>query len=245
VRLLQLVMLALLATAVKGDIFATASVSLFQLSPSKLLYHSDTSCEAVLSTIPSSAECSLGVDYGHVSLSLIDNGSGCDGCSPIFGAFNQATLGFTDLITFYGPVGGTAVVIWDVFSSEESALISLVRDLPSFITFDVPYVVSLELDGSSGANGNVSNGGAADTQINGFQVLSPINPDCDVFSPDTSCGPPIDVSIHTASGFLYGGHTPEPSSLLLLATAALALLLVARSGRIEHNFGLRRMRRDR
>jgi hypothetical protein len=114
VRLLQLVMLALLATAVKGDIFLTASVSLFQIEPDKLLYHSDTSCDAeFLTTIPSSAECSHTIDYGHVSLSLLDNGSGCDGCSPIFGAFNQATLGFTDLITFYGPVGGTAVVIWD------------------------------------------------------------------------------------------------------------------------------------
>ena len=37
------------------------------------------------------------------------------------------------------------------------------------------------------------------------------------FTPDPSCGPPLDVSIHTASGFLYGGHVPEPSSLLLLA----------------------------
>jgi hypothetical protein len=36
----------------------------------------------------------------------------------------------------------------------------------------------------------------------------------------------------------------EPSTLLLLATAAL-VLLVSRSRRIDHNFRLRRMRRDR
>jgi hypothetical protein len=105
--------------------------------------------------------------------------------------------------------------------------------------------MSFALSGRLGFDGDGELFESEDLKINGFHVFDSINPACATYDADPLiCGPPIDVSIHTRSGFLYGGHVPEPSTLLLLATAALALL-VSRSGRIAHNFGLRRMRRDR
>ena len=96
--------------------------------------------------------------------------------------------------------------------------------------------MSISISDLTGASTGEDAHTAIDTlNILGFQVF---NPECETeltlygsFYDPASCGPPIDVSIHTRSGFLYSGHAPEPSSLLLLGTAALALL-VARSRRI-------------
>jgi len=265
VRLLQLLILALLVTVVKGDTFATGSSTLSQFHPTGLevLYNSDTSCSTPTLNGNVFAECDYTTDYGHLFLSLTDSGSGdpsegggCDGCSPLLGAQNEATVGFRDRIIFYGPPGKTVSVGWSIDFPVPDANFNLGTygdigfgdvDLPfDGVTFDVPYDVAIGLSGWLGIYGDGELFESADLKINGFHVFDSINPACASYDAAGSiCGPPLDVSIYTRSGFLYGGHTPEPSSLLLLATASLALLLVTRPGRIEHNFGLRRMRRDR
>ena len=268
-RLLQLLILALLVTVGKGDTFATGSSTLSQFHPTtgfEVLYHSDTSCSTPTLSGHVFAECSYATDYGHPFLSLTDSGSGdsseggCDGCSPLLGAQNEATVGFRDRIIFYGPPGKTVSVGWSFdinigFSFNQGTYgdigFSVAFPFDS-VTFDVPYDMSIVLSGWLGIFGDCELFGdiscplfeSADVKVNGFHVFDTPNPVCTNYdSPASICGPPIDVSIHTASGFLYGGHTPEPSSLLLLVTAALALL-VSRSGQIAHNFGLRRWRRD-
>ena len=93
-------------------------------------------------------------------------------------------------------------------------------NLPSAITFNVPYDMSAMMSDTVGAGaGEDENSNFSSLAINGFGVFGPT---CDSYSAifgsdyDPACGPPMDVSVHTRSGFLYGGHVPEPSSLLLL-----------------------------
>lgn len=254
-RLLQLLILALLVTVVKGDTFATGSATLSQFNPTgpdEVLYHSDTSCSTPTLNGNVFAECGYTADYGHVFLSLADSGSGdpseggCDGCSPLLNAQNEATVGFRDRIIFYGPPGKTVSVGWSVdidigFSFNQGTFGDIGFSVPSFpfsVTFDVPYDMSIVLSGSLGMFGDACElfddiscplFESADVKVNGFHVFDSINPACAIYdAPASLCGPPIDVSIYTRSGFLYGGHTPEPSSLLLLATAVGIVLLVSR-----------------
>jgi len=254
VRLLQLLILALLVTVVKGDTFVTGSSTLSQFHPTGLevLYHSDTSCSTPTLNGNVFAECGYTADYGHVFLSLADSGSGdpseggCDGCSPLLNAQNEATVGFRDRIIFYGPPGKTVSVGWSFdidigFSFNQGTFGDIGFSVPSFpfsVTFDVPYDMSIVLSGSLGMFGDACElfddiscplFESADVKVNGFHVFDSINPACASYdAPASLCGPPIDVSIYTRSGFLYGGHTPEPSTFLLLATAAGIVLLVSR-----------------
>jgi hypothetical protein len=226
-RLLQLLTLALLATAARADFFFTGDATVIGSGE-----HDDSSCSIFGPTAQIFAVCSPSITYGDVSLLLVASGSdfgvGFDG----WGAENEATVGFTDQITFYG-AGKTGVVLWDVSFDQEGESIFSVRDLPSAVTFGVPYTMSLGLTGFDAAIADSTHSQFGDIKINGFQVLSPVDPGCDISFPDASCGPPIDVGIRTASGFLYGGTAtiPEPSALLLLATAAGMALLVSRSRR--------------
>jgi hypothetical protein len=225
-RLLQLGMLLLLATAARADFFSTGDASILDGSFA-VVQHDDSSCSLGGPTVQIFAQCSSSIAYGDVSLSLLASGPDFGLGFDNWGAENEATVGFTDQIMFYGPVGGTGVVLWDVFFDQETDAIYSLETLPSAITFNVPYFLSLGLTASDIATSDSTRAQFGEIRINGFQLFSP---SCDPDSPD-SCGPPIDVSIHTASGFLYGGHAPEPSSLLLLATAAVIAWLVRRSRR--------------
>jgi len=255
VRLLQLLILALLVTVVKGDTFATGSATLSQFNPTgpdEVLYHSDTSCSTPTLSGHVFAECDYTTDYGHLFLSLTDSGSGdpsegggCDGCSPLLGAQNEATVGFRDRIIFYGPPGKTVSVGWSFdidigfdFNQGTFGDIGFSVAFPfDSVTFDVPYDMSIVLSGWLGVFGDACElfddiscplFESADVKVNGFHVFDSINPACASYDANPAiCGPPLDVSIYTRSGFLYGGHTPEPSSLLLLATAAGIVLLVS------------------
>jgi hypothetical protein len=175
------------------------------------------------------------------------SGDGCDGCHPTFGAENTALATFTDQIIFYGPPGGTAAVTWFFEQNSGAQVSASALESPTVIQFNTPYDILLSLSGFEAAFGNLSNSDSGGATIEGFLLYNTSDSDCSTIafgtpSPDPACGPPIDASIQTQSGFLYGGHAPEPlpepSSLLLLATAGIALF-VSRSRRIAHNFRLR------
>jgi hypothetical protein len=101
-------------------------------------------------------------------------------------------------------------------------------DLPTAITFDVPYPMSIFISDIAAANTGEDEQVAMDSSvINGFQVFGP---GCDAeltisgtqYDP-AQCGAPIPTAVTTQSGFLYGGQAPvtdslpEPASLWLLA----------------------------
>ena len=252
-RSLQVIMLALLATAARGDIISQFSSfiegNLSNGAPFSAVDNSGCNIPMVEIAF---VLCGGIADYGDLSLSLVAAGSGPDSGPKLF-AETQGTVGFTDRIIFYGPVGQVATVVWDLNATQDGdfgATVSFDVNLPSTITFNVPYDMAAMMSNIVAAGaGEDENGSFSTLTIQGFQVFSPT---CDatwsIFggaSVDPSCGPPRDVSIHTRSGFLYGGHVSEPSSLLLLATAAGLALLVSRSGRIAHNLRLRVMRRAR
>lgn len=166
------------------------------------------------------------------------SGYGCDGCHPTFGAENTALATFTDRIIFYGPPGGTAAVTWFIEQNPAEGIGLSDLELPIVVQFNKPYDILVTLSGSEAAFGNQFSGGDGQVTIEGFFLFDTSNPACSTITAglppdgaDPSCGTPEDVSIYTRSRFLYGGHAPEPSSLLLLATAAIALL-EARSRRI-------------
>jgi len=241
----------LLVTVVKGDTFATGSATLSQFHATtglEVLYHSDTSCSTPTLNEHVFAECDYTADYGHLFLSLADSGGADSGgscdiypsyCTSLFGAKNEATVGFRDRIIFYGPPGKTASVGWSIDFPIITANFNLgtygdiglgSRDLPfDGVTFDVPYDVSIAVGGWLEFDYPGELRESEDLKVNGFHVFDSINPACATYDADPLiCGPPIDVSIYTRSGFLYGGHTPEPSTFLLLATAAGIVLLVSR-----------------
>jgi hypothetical protein len=230
-RSLQLLTLALLATAARADIISQFSSFIEgNLSSGAPFSAVDNSgCNIPMVEI-AFVICGGLADYGDLSLSLVAAGSGPDSGPKLF-AEAQGTVGFTDRIIFYGPVGQAATVVWDLSATQDGdfgATVSFDVNLPSTITFNVPYYMSALMSNSVAAGaGEDENSSFSTLTIQGFQVFGPT---CDstwgIFgaSIDPSCGPPRDVSIHTRSGFLYGGHVPEPSSLLLLATAGIALL---------------------
>jgi len=239
-------------TVAKGDTFATGSATLTKFNPTsdEVLYHSDTSCSTPTLSGNVFAECDYTADYGHLFLSLTDSGSG-DYFFEGVGAQNEATVGFRDRIIFYGPPGKTVSVGWsvDLPIPEANFNLGTFGDIgfdfipfPFTVTFDVPYDMSIVLSGRLAMFGDLCElfddigcplFESADVKVNGFHVFDSINPACANYdSPASLCGPPLDVSIHTASGFLYGGHTPEPSTLSLLATAmGIGLLLLRRTRR--------------
>ena len=224
-RTLHLLTLALLATAARGDVSLTGTVSIFE-SPDILLFHSDSECSGFGG--PSFALCGADFTDGTLTLSVEASGDGCDGCPVTFGAENTALATFTDRIIFYGPTGGTAAVTWFVehgdSTSGQVGLSNLI--LPTTIQFNVPYDILPSLSGFEAAFGNLSNADSNSETIEGFLLFDTSNTACSAVTlgapsdgADPSCGTPEEGSIYTRSGFLYGGHVPEPSSLILLATA--------------------------
>ncbi len=234
-RLLQLfALLAVLTMAVRGDVSLTGTVSIFEFNPDIVLFHSDSECSGGGGAF---ALCSAGFSDGTLTLSVEASGDGCDGCSPTFGAENTALATFTDQITFYGPPGGTAAVTWFIQHGDsvtgQVGLFDLV--LPTTIQFNLSYDILLSLSGFEAAFGNLSNADSNSETIEGFLLFDTSNPACSAITlgllsdgADPSCGTPEDVTVHTQSGFLYGGHVPEPSTLLLLATGAGITLLLFR-----------------
>src|SRR2546430_8694069 len=95
--LLQLVVLSLLATVARADIFSTGSATLYGPPDFSVLYHTDNACNAILNATVE-AFCSPAADYGSVSLGLRDAGDGPDCClgTKGYGASNHATVGFRD-----------------------------------------------------------------------------------------------------------------------------------------------------
>jgi len=225
-RLFQLLILALLATAARADLSLTGTVTILEFNPGMVLYHSDSECSGGSATV--FALCDANFDNGRLTLNLEDSGSGCDGCEPTFGAENTAVATFTDEIIFYGPAAGTAAVTW-FFESDLGLVTDL--ELPIAIQFNTPYTILLSLSGSEAAFGAQGNGDSGAVAIEGFLLFNSSDPVCSTITTgvpsdggDPACGTPEDVSIHTKSGFLYGGHVPEPASLWLLATAGIAWL---------------------
>jgi hypothetical protein len=225
VRLLQLLGLLLLASAARADLVLTSHVTIYQFRPDATLVEQD-GCLVGLGGTTAFGDCRITVEYGNLSLYLLASGGGCDGCSPIWGTTNEAVIGFRDRIIFYGPEGESAAIRWITQDQQLSisGFLDLQRDLPTLIDFNKPYDLSVVISGSTAANGDWQNSVWWDFTILGFQAF---NPGCDVYAQDDSCGPLIDVSIHTASGFLYGGHVPEPASVTLVVISLLCLLPLA------------------
>ncbi len=225
-RSLQLLTLALLATAARAELILDFSGSSIIGNLADGTPFSQFDCDGAVES--AFTICDGTADYGNLSLSLIAAGSGRDN-GPQLHATATGTVGFTDQIIFYGPAGGDGTVAWNISTQEggESAAISL--NLPTKITFNAPYGISIFISDMVAANTGEDEHGAIDSSvINGFQVFGP-NCDAELGFGGTEynlamCGAPIGVSVHTQSGFLYGGHVPEPSSLWLLATAGIAWL---------------------
>lgn len=230
--LVGLVLLCLvMAVPANAELFMSASATVFQFNSGQvlLLDHSATSCSSPGYSV--FAECGLTVEYGHIAMFLEASGSGCDGCQTTYGAMNEATIGFADQITFYGPEGGSAAVAWGIQYGNGSTSGSVI--LPDFIEFNQPYTLSASMGGTEAAFGDISNWLSDEWALTGFQLF---DPSCAVWEDTSLCGPAIDTTVSTSSGFLYGGrlHTtdetasvvanPEPSSLVLLLLAASACL---------------------
>ncbi len=236
-RTLQLVTLALLATAARADTSVTCSNSISGNLADGTPYYATSNTGLYVES--AFADCGGGFGDGGfgdglILLTLVAAGSGPDRGPNLF-ARASGTLSFTDQIVFYGKQGTTGTVAWN-FQTQQSESGEFAIDFPTTVTFGVAYPMSVSISDLTAASTGEDEHIATDIlDILGFQLFGP---SCDAeltlygsnYDP-ASCGPPIDVGIRTASGFLYGGREtiPEPSSLLLLATAVGIVRLVRRS----------------
>ena len=226
-------MLTLLATA-RADLVYSFSSSISGSLADGTAYSDTGGC--IIGKEQAFTDCGGGAYDGQAVLALSAAGSGSDRGPKLF-AHIDGLVTYTDQIIFSNRQGGDATIAWGL-AADLSPSADVLLSLPTTITFNVAYPIAVSISdytaAGSGEDENTINDVIA---ITGFQVFAP---SCEaeltlyggsVYDPST-CGPPIDASVYTRSGFLYGGHVPEPSSLLLLATAAGIARLVRRSRRM-------------
>lgn len=227
-------MLTLLAAAARADLVSSFSSSILGSLADGTPYSDTGGC--IIGKEQAFTDCGGGAYDGQATLALSAAGSGSDRGPNLF-AHIDGSVTFTDQIIFSNSQGGDATIAWSL-ATDLSTSADAVLSLPTTITFNVAYPMSVSIsDYTAAGSGEDENWVNDSVAITGFQAFAPT---CgaeltlyggSIYDPST-CGPPIGVSVHTQSGFLYGGHVPEPSSFLLLATAVGVAWLVRRSRRM-------------
>ncbi len=224
----------LFLTAAKADLVSSFSSSISGNLADGTPYSATGGC--AISKEQAFTYCGGGTYDGQAVLGLAAAGSGSDRGPKLF-AHIDGSVTYTDQIVFSNRQVGDATIAWSI-AADLSPSADDFLSLPTMITFNVAYPITMSIwDYTAAGSGEDENWVNDSIAITGFQVFAPA---CEaeltlyggsIYDP-TTCGPPMDVSVHTRSGFLYGGHVPEPSSFLLLATAAGMAWLVRRSRRL-------------